>query len=179
MTSTPSFREELISQIPVLQLLMRLGYTYLSPQEAFDARGRKLSNVILRDILETQLRRLNQIQFKSQSHPFSGGNIQLAIQKLGEESAEQLLPANETLYELLTLGTSITQSIEGDRKSFSLHYIDWDNPANNVYHVTDEFPVERVRSRDTRRPDGCNGSSCPSRTRATRARAGKTRRAAR
>src|SRR5690606_8689852 len=38
-------------------------------------------------------------------------------------------------------------------KSFTLNYIDWKNPANNVYHVTAEFPVERTRSSETCRPD--------------------------
>jgi len=31
---TPSFIEDHISQIPALQLLQNLGYTYLSPDEA-------------------------------------------------------------------------------------------------------------------------------------------------
>ena len=31
---TPSFKEDHISQIPALQLLQNLGYTYLSPDEA-------------------------------------------------------------------------------------------------------------------------------------------------
>ena len=31
---TPSFKEDHISQIPALQMLMNLGYTYLSPAEA-------------------------------------------------------------------------------------------------------------------------------------------------
>ena len=60
---------------------------------------------------------------------------------------------NERLYELLTLGTSLTQTIDGDRKSFSLHYIDWQHPERNVYHVTDEFAVEKRGSHSTRRPD--------------------------
>ncbi len=33
MTNTPSFREELISQIPALQLLQAMGYTYLTPDQ--------------------------------------------------------------------------------------------------------------------------------------------------
>ena len=60
---------------------------------------------------------------------------------------------NERLYELLTLGTSLTQTIDGDRKSYSLHYIDWQHPERNVYHVTDEFAVEKRGSHSTRRPD--------------------------
>ena len=38
MTNTPSFREQLISQIPALQLLMGLGYRYLTPEETLALR---------------------------------------------------------------------------------------------------------------------------------------------
>ncbi len=37
--------------------------------------------------------------------------------------------------------------------SFQLDYIDWQHPENNVYHVTEEFVVERSGSHETRRPD--------------------------
>ena len=54
---------------------------------------------------------------------------------------------------MITLGTSLEQTIDGDSKSFTLNYIDWKNPAANVFHVTAEFPVERSRSAETARPD--------------------------
>jgi type I restriction enzyme, R subunit len=38
MTNTPSFREELVSQIPALRLLMALGGEYLPPDEALTPR---------------------------------------------------------------------------------------------------------------------------------------------
>jgi type I site-specific restriction-modification system R (restriction) subunit len=34
-----------------------------------------------------------------------------------------------------------------------LHYIDWQHPENNVYHVCDEFVLERRNRKQTRRPD--------------------------
>lgn len=37
--SLPSHREKLISQIPALQVLMHLGYEYLTPAEALALRG--------------------------------------------------------------------------------------------------------------------------------------------
>ncbi|TMC23961.1 MAG: hypothetical protein E6J34_01315, partial [Chloroflexi bacterium] len=61
MMNVPSFREELVSQIPALQLLKALGYTYLTPTEALAARGGKLSNVILDSVLATFLRTQNSI----------------------------------------------------------------------------------------------------------------------
>jgi type I restriction enzyme R subunit len=50
---TPSFKEDHISQIPALQLLQKLGYKYLSPDEALQLRGNKTSNVILEEVLKT------------------------------------------------------------------------------------------------------------------------------
>ena len=37
----PSFREDHISQIPALQLLQKLGYKYLSPEEEEKLREKK------------------------------------------------------------------------------------------------------------------------------------------
>jgi type I restriction enzyme R subunit len=53
----------------------------------------------------------------------------------------------------LTLGKTLDQSIDGDKKSFNLQFIDWKNPNNNVFHVTQEFSVLRSGSNDTYRPD--------------------------
>ena len=64
-----------------------------------------------------------------------------------------LVRANETVYDLLTLGISLPQTHHGDTRHYSLDYIDWDHPENNIYHVTEEFAVEREGSHQTRRPD--------------------------
>jgi type I restriction enzyme R subunit len=48
---TPSFKEDHISQIPALQLLQKLGYQYLTPEEALQLRGNKTTNVLLEDVL--------------------------------------------------------------------------------------------------------------------------------
>ena len=54
---------------------------------------------------------------------------------------------------MLVLGTTITKTIEGDSKSYSFRYIDWETPSNNVFHVTAEFAVERSGSSQTKRCD--------------------------
>ena len=131
MSQTLAFREELISQIPALQLLMALGYRYLTPDEALAQRGGRLSNVILDDSLQERLQLLNWIEVKGARYTFSASNIQQAIETLKGEMYDGLVSTNERLYELLTLGTSLRQTIKGDTKSYSLRYIDWQNPANN------------------------------------------------
>jgi len=150
---TLRFNEKYLSQIPALQLLINLGYTYLTPEEALRERQGKTSNVLLEGILREQLRKINRIHYKGGDYLFNEESLQNAIQKLKNVRYEGLLRTNETTYDLLTLGTSETQIIEGDNKSFNLNYIDWRNPDRNVFHVTAEFPVEQTRSHETRRPD--------------------------
>jgi type I restriction enzyme, R subunit len=147
------FDELHLSQIPALQVLVNLGYQYLSPSQALTARGGKASQVLLDEILREQLKRLNRIQHKAHSYLFSEENIQSAIQRLKNVKYDGLLKTNESIYDLLTLGIALEQSIEGDLRSFTLNYVDWRNPANNVYHLTAEFSVERTRSVETCRPD--------------------------
>ena len=107
MHNTPSYKEDHSSQIPALQLLQNLGYTYLTPDEALQSRGGKLSNVLLEDILEAQLRKLNSIRFKGKTVPFSDTNIVNAIHKLKDfPLVEGLLRTNQKVFHLLTLGAS-------------------------------------------------------------------------
>ncbi len=147
------FNEKYLSQIPALQLLINLGYQYLPPEQALTERQGKLGNVLLEGILREQLKRLNRIVHKGREYLFSEENIQSAIQKLKNVRYDGLLRTNEAIYDLLTLGAALEQTIEGDSRSFNLRYLDWSDPERNVFHVTAEFPVERTRSTETARPD--------------------------
>ncbi len=149
MADIPSYKEDRISQIPALMLLQKLGYQYLSPAKALALRGGRLRNVLLEPVLEEQLRRINRIQFKGETFAFSEANIQGAVQALKLELFDGLLRTNEQVYEILTLGKAMQQSILGDVKSFTLNYVDWLHPENNVYHVTEEFAVERSGGAET------------------------------
>lgn len=151
---TPSFIEDHISQIPALQLLQNLGYTYLTPNEVLKERQDKLSNVILEDILEQQLLKFNKIQFKGKIYPFSPASIRGAIDAIKNVPMfDGLVTTNSKIYDLLTLGKSFEESIGNDRKSFTINYIDWNNIENNVFHVAEEFEVNRTSSDKKYRPD--------------------------
>ena len=151
---TPSFIEDHISQIPALQLLQNLGYTYLTPEEVLKERQDKLSNVILEDILEQQLLKFNKIQFKGKIYPFSPASIRGAIDAIKNVPMfDGLVTTNSKIYDLLTLGKSFEESIGNDRKSFTINYIDWNNIENNVFHVAEEFEVNRTSSDKKYRPD--------------------------
>jgi type I restriction enzyme R subunit len=150
---TPSFKEDHISQIPALELLQKLRYAYLTQDETLRARGGRLAGVLLESVLAEQLRKINVIRFKGREYPFSEGNILAAVQALKDVADDGLVQTNEKVYDLLTLGRAMQQSIDGDTKSFQLDYIAWKHPKKNVYHVAEEFSVERSGSHETRRPD--------------------------
>ena len=145
--------EKFLSQIPALQELIALGYNYLSSKQALARRGGKTSNVLLESVLRKQLQKYNCIQYKDKEYHFSEANIQEAIQKIKNVKYDGLQKTNEEIYDLITLGTALEQTVEGNSKSFNLNYIDWKTPSNNVFHVVSEFAVERNRSVEIARPD--------------------------
>ncbi|CAM2776241.1 type I restriction enzyme, R subunit [Flavobacterium succinicans] len=149
-----AFTEDNISQIPALKLLINLGFEYLSPQEALTYRKNRESQVILTEVVQERLNHINTIKIGSKKTKFEAANIEKAIQKLQDiPLAEGLVHACNHIYNLLVFGCALEQSIEGDKKSHTLQYIDWKNPANNLYHVTEEFSVLRTGRKDTYRPD--------------------------
>jgi type I restriction enzyme, R subunit len=149
-----SYLEDNISQIPALQLLIKMGYTYLTPEEAMALRGGRSSNVLLEPILKEQLQKLNTIHYKGKEFAFSDSNILTALLAVRELPLQDgFIKANQAFYELITLGKSLEQTVEGDKKSFSFQYIDWQNIENNVFHVTEEYSVLRHERADHYRPD--------------------------
>lgn len=145
--------EKLLSQIPALQVLIALGYDYLPPERTLELRGGRLGSVVLDEVLREQIKRLSRIRHKGSEYRFSEENVQSAVQRLKGVRFEGLQRTNQAVYDLLTLGVTLEQTIEGDSRSFGLRFIDWETPANNAFHVTAEFPVERTGGTETVRPD--------------------------
>ena len=74
--------EKHLSQIPALQLLINLGFEYITPTEALKERLERTSNVLLENILRRKLKEINRIRYRGSEYLFSEGIIQSAIQKL-------------------------------------------------------------------------------------------------
>ncbi|WP_186394105.1 type I restriction endonuclease subunit R [Stappia sp. TSB10GB4] len=143
------------SQIPALQLLVALGFTPLSQVEALRLRGGRLRNVVLDDVLAEQLMRINRFTHRGREYAFDLEDAHEAIRRLKPtpDRLKGLRGTNKDIYDTLVLGTTITKSIDGDSKSYSFRYIDWERPENNAFHVTAEFAVERTASSQTKRCD--------------------------
>lgn len=141
------------SQRPALALFEAMGYTYISPADCDRQRGSRY-HVLLRDILRGQLRRLNRYVYAGAENEFSAANIERAMEDLDEPLTDGLVRTSEKIYDALLLGKSYPETIgDGKMLSFNLRYIDWDNPQNNVFHVTEEFAVDSRDRQHNARPD--------------------------
>ena len=147
------YLEENASQRPAIELLSKLGYTYLSPEECLRQRG-SLQEVLLKDILRKQLHALNQFTYGGVAYKFTAENIEKAVKDLDEPLTDGLIRTSEKIYDALMLGKSYLETlIDGTAKSFNLKYIDWEHPENNVFHVTEEFSCDSWDRQKNARPD--------------------------
>lgn len=146
--------EKYQSQIPAMQMLVALGYKPLAQAEIDKLRG-KPRNVLLDEVLVEQLLRINRFTHRGKDYAFDLADAHEAMRKLKPtpDKLKGLRGTNQDLYDLLVLGTTIGKTIDGDSKSYSFRYIDWENPSSNVFHVTAELIVERTASTQTRRCD--------------------------
>lgn len=148
-----AYLERNASQLPALELLQAMGYTYISPQDCEKQRGSRY-HVLLKDILRGQLRRLNRYTYAGAENEFSAANIERAMEELDEPLTDGLIRASEKIYDALLLGKSYPETVGGGKTlSFNLRYIDWEHPENNLFHVTEEFPVESLDKRHNAIPD--------------------------
>ncbi len=143
------------SQIPAMQLLVAMGFKPLSQDEALRLRGSRQRNVVLDDVLAENLMRINRFTHRGKEYDFDLEDAHEAMRRLmpTPDRLKGLRGTNQDIYDALVLGTTITKSISGDSKSYSFRYIDWENPANNEFHVTAEFSVERTGTTKTKRCD--------------------------
>jgi type I restriction enzyme, R subunit len=142
--ATPSYLEKTQSQLPALQLLIQMGWTFLTPEKCTELRKGRLGEAILDPILTSHIRNHVTFDFKGRTHAFTDNAIQNAVQALRGFRASGATHQNEQAYDLLCLGTSVPQTIDGDTKSFTIPYIDWLHPEHNTFHCTAEYKLERI-----------------------------------
>ena len=139
------------SQEPAIKLLEKLGWIYLSPEEAEKQRG-NLNNVILKDDLMSFLKN-QRYNYKGEKFQFSSSNIAKAISDIDIPLQSGLMKTSKEIYDLLIYGKSYEEDLyDGGKSSFDLKFIDWNNPSNNILRVTEEFSVQKL-DRSKRRPD--------------------------
>lgn len=148
-----AYLEDNISKYPAIELLKSMGYIYISPQDCTLQRGNGY-DVVLKDILRGQLRRLNRYSYAGTENEFSATNIERAIEDIDEPLSDGLVRTSEKIYDALLLGKSYPETVgDGKMLSFNMKYIDWDNLENNLFHVTEEYTVESQDKQHNARTD--------------------------
>ena len=147
---------ERILQNKVIELFKNMGYQYLSPEEALKERDYDTNNVLFKNILEEQLKKINYFMYDDKKNSFSIDNIKKAISDLDMPLIKGYLITNEEITERILKGESYKEKIGNKYESFNIKYIDFDNTENNTFHITEEFTVTRNCTEEkekTRRPD--------------------------
>lgn len=154
MGRAKDYDERNISQMPAIEVLKNIGYSQMAPEEAERIRG-GLDKAMLKEVLYERLVALNDYEYNGDVYEFSEKSILQAMEDIDEELSDNYMTTSERIYDSLLLGRSYPEQIPGvdGAKSFSVKYIDWDNPENNVFHMVEEFSVEKMDGRSTLRPD--------------------------
>ena len=154
MTSpAPKFQEEYSAKLPALTLLTHLGWSFLPPEKALPARNGKADEVVLRQVLRTELKKRT-FTFAGKDYPLSDKAIDNLVAEVCSPALnEGLLSANQKLYNHLLYGISVTEFVDGKKANPTVALIDWQNPANNSFVFTEEFTVTRSGGVESRRPD--------------------------
>ena len=148
-------------QLQALHTLASLGWRYLTRAEGDTQRRGRLGETVLADVLAERLHTLNPLRQGRARHALTDAAAQEAIRRLRlaiADGAKGLLGANAAVTDLLRLGTSVEVTLNDERGDAvalgrQLRFIDWQTPANNIFHMTAEFAVQREGRPDTRRPD--------------------------
>lgn len=149
----PRTDEESQAKVPALALLMKFGWSYLTPNACFAARGSDRA-VLMQDVLKHWLSAYR-FTYRGAEHPLSAGGIAQVIKAITDTGlAEGLTAANERVTKHLTLGVTVSEFMpDGHRHSVTVPLIDFATPERNLLHVTEELSVERAGAHGHFRPD--------------------------
>ena len=153
MIKAPKFQEEYSAKLPALTLLANLGWSFLSPEQALLARGGRQDEVVLRDILRTELKKRRFLVAGKECALSDKALDNLIAEVCSPALNEGLLSVNEKQYNHMLYGISVTEFVDGKKVSPTIALIDWQNPDNNSFVFTEEFSVTRSGGVESRRPD--------------------------
>jgi type I restriction enzyme, R subunit len=130
-----------VSQLRAVQLLQKLGFQYLSPEEVAVERGGDFRFVLLKGVLAAQLKRINRIDSQGEAFVVSDASVVEAIEMVNGAADSESRLSHEKVYRLLLGGGSFEPSVNTDLKRSRFNFIDWHHPLNNAFHVTADFCV--------------------------------------
>jgi type I restriction enzyme R subunit len=142
MLEKVNFDESRQSQLPFIELLLNMGYTYIPAEGALRQRGGDTSNFILADIAAEKLMEINGYEVGGTEYKFSEKDVRDAIEELEHIQYEGLIDTAQKIYNTImptSGGKTIKINHGGKKVSKNFRFIDFQNPKNNSFHVTAEF----------------------------------------
>lgn len=145
MLDNVEFDEAKQSQLPLVELLINMGYTYLSREEALEQRGGDTGKYLLHDIARQSLMDINSYDTNGQEFKFSEADVAGVVEELEAIRLEGLIDTSKDISHMIMPkigGKTIEVFADGRRESRSFRYIDFaDDGKNNRFHVTVEYKV--------------------------------------
>ena len=148
-----NFDEARQSQLPFVELLLNMGYKYISASDVARERRDDTRRFILRDIAQEVLMNINEYEHDGEKYKFSPKDVDEAIGELENMQFEGLMDTSANVYKMimpLSGGKTIKVSHDGKNMSKNFRFIDFENIENNVFHVTVEFEAS---GKNNIRPD--------------------------
>lgn len=139
MTGGPEFLE--VEQ-PFMDQLAMMGWKLITGSLDFPSvTGREtFREVFILDDLKKALKRINLRDGKPWLDDARAAQAAAALQRI---TTKRLMEANQEATELLLKGTSVEGSPDWDQgRPQTVHFIDWDNPENNVFTAVNQFKVD-------------------------------------
>lgn len=153
MLEKVNFDEARQSQLTALEMLVSLGYKYISAEEALVERKGDTRNCILRDTATSKLMEINSYSVDGENYKFSEKDVRDVVDELESIPYEGLMDTAQNIYNIImptSGGKTIKVNTNGRNSSENFRFIDFKNPEKNVFHVTAEF---QVTGKQNIRPD--------------------------
>lgn len=147
------FDEARQSQLPLVELLVNMGYEYVSSAEVMRQRGDDTGKFLLREYAAEALGRINGYEYNDEAFTFSEKDVRDSVEELENIVFEGLVDTSRKVYNMImptSGGKTIKVTHEGKTSSQNFRYIDFKNPKNNTYQVTVEYVAT---GKESIRPD--------------------------
>ena len=136
------FDEAKQSQLPFVEMLVALGYKYISSEDVLKERNEDEAKFLLRSVAMRSLMKINGYEHEGENYTFSEKNVVDAIDELENIKYEGLIDTSREVYNMImptTGGKTIKVFHGGKNVSKSFRFIDFKNPENNEFHVAVEY----------------------------------------
>lgn len=130
------------SQLPAVEMLIKMGWKYVSATEASKLRHGDNTRAILTDILFDSLSRLNSYEVDGQTLKFSDADIMTKVDELENTRKDGLIETSKFISSTIwpkSGGGTIKTLIGGRYEDKNIRYFDFNDIKNNEYQVTVEY----------------------------------------